>query len=291
MKNNLIIKTVFGLLLMACLTSCDKDNIGATFAPATDEPVGLSLLWNKGTLTYLPDATEASITVIRRNANGPLTVPVIATYNESVFTLPTSVSFADGESEAFLKFSIANVELAKVYSISIELDVDSAKLVTYGTYNTVVDTTEFKDPSKYNYVVDAATRTVNKTIGYGYKKASITFMKDYAWETLGEGTLNSTWFVEDGIPVEIQKAVGYDIYKVVEPYGSGYSMSIAVNGTTATVAEQQVGLESGVAPLVVNGGGTFENGVITLTLDFIMYYPANTVYYQELGNLEVITLP
>ncbi|MBP1677027.1 MAG: hypothetical protein H6Q20_1586 [Bacteroidetes bacterium] len=274
MRSNLY-KIVYGLLLIAFVSSCDKENIGEIYTPGSDEPVGLSLLWSTGTLKYTPDVTEATIPVVRTNTNGELTVPLTLTYNNAVFSIPTSVTFADGEEQALVKFSLANAELSKSYTVTVDLNVDSTKLVKYGTYTTLVNSVQ-----------------TTKKMAYGVKKATVTVLKDYSWESLGESKLNSTWFVKTGLAVQMQKAKDYDVYRAVNPYGTGYNMVITVNGTTATVARQQVGLESAVAPLFAQGTGTFINKVFTLSLDFRMYYPTiNDLYYEELGDEEVFTLP
>ena len=119
---------------------------------------------------------------------------------------------------------------------------------------------------------------------------SVTVIRRLTFSDLGEGRLNSTWLGEE-IPVQIQKAAEANCYKVVAPYAKGYDMLVFVEGNTASVARQQIDLYQNAAPTYVDGSGTFADGVITLTLDFNMYYPANTIYYQELGDVETITLP
>lgn len=267
MKKNLYI-IVYGLLLVFFVSSCEKDNVGETYTVATDEPTGLSLLWSTGTLTYKPNVTEATIPVIRRNASGALTVPIIATYDQTAFTIPTSVTFADGESQALIKFSIENAKLSKSYAISLALDVDTSKIVTYGTFNT-------------------GSTPATKPMSYGIRKTAITFLKDYEWVTLGQGTLNSSWFAQNGIAVQMQKAKGYDVYRAISIYYTGINMMITVSGTTATVAKQLVDSKYNV---YAEGTGTFIDGVFTLSLDF-KQYSGTTVVYQELGDVEVITLP
>lgn len=261
-----------GVYLIAALTSCDSDNLGETYKMKSDEPVGLSLLWSTGYLKYTPNATEATIPVVRENASGELTVPLLLTYDKAVFNIPTSVTFKDGESQALIKFSLANAVLSHSYAIDIALDVDTASLVKFGKYNTTVN-----------------SAMVQKSV-YGIKVAKVTLLKDYAWENVGQASLNSTWFGETK-SVQVQKAADYDVYRVVSAYGSDYDMRIKVTGTAATVERQQVDLQNGPAYLYAEGTGTFANKVFHLTLDFKLYYPINVLYYQELGDVEIITLP
>jgi hypothetical protein len=129
-----------------------------------------------------------------------------------------------------------------------------------------------------------------EAIDYG-KTISISLSRKLEWEQLS-ASLYSAWYLEE-YDVEVYKAIVTEEetrYRVVDAYAEGYDLIITVNGSTATVAYQQVDMDSGVAPLTVEGGGTFIDGVISLTLDFILWYPAGVNYYNEMGYEEILTI-
>jgi hypothetical protein len=170
----------------------------------------------------------------------------------------TAVSSVDesGKTAVEIAYRLNDMEFNKPYTLGLSIPKDT----TYSVKGSLVDS------------------------------VSVTVVRKLTFSVLGEGSLNSTWLGEE-IPVQIQKAAEANIYKLVAPYAEGYDVLVAVEGNTAAVARQQTELYKDAVPTYVEGSGTFADGVITLTLDFKMYYPANTIYYQELGDVEIITLP
>lgn len=63
----------------------------------------------------------ANFTVMRKNTNGAITVPVTATASENVFNVGT-LSFADGQSETTLKVEFPTIEDGKTYNLSLQID-------------------------------------------------------------------------------------------------------------------------------------------------------------------------
>ena len=147
-----------------------------------------------------PDANSFAVTISRGAASGALNVPLKVTQSEaSIFNVPTSVSFADGEKDA-----------------KIVVTYDPTKIV-YGDYATI----------KIE-VADASMTTP-----YGLSSCQITAGVT-AWVDYGKGyyreDIISTWY-SLGHPVYdvvIQKNTVKDgFYRIVNPYGATYAKAIA----------------------------------------------------------------
>lgn len=147
-----------------------------------------------------PDANSFAVTISRGAASGALSVPLKVTQSEgSIFTVPTTANFADGEKDA-----------------SIVITYDPAKIV-YGDYATI------------NIEVDDA----NLTTPYGLSSYKFTAGVT-AWVSYGKGyyreDLISTWY-SLGNPVyqvDIEKNTVKDgLYRIVNPYGMSYGDAIS----------------------------------------------------------------
>jgi hypothetical protein len=147
-----------------------------------------------------PDANSFSVSISRGDTVGALTVPLNVTLGEgSIFTVPSSVTFAAGEKNA-----------------PIVISYDPAKIV-YGDYTSVkID------------IADASMTTLYGLSSYQFT-AGVT-----AWVDFGKGfyreDIISTWY-NLGHPVyevTIQKnTVKNGLYRIVNPYGKNYGNAIS----------------------------------------------------------------
>ena len=62
----------------------------------------------------------ANFTVMRKNTNGAITVPVTAVASENVFNVGP-LTFADGQSETTLTVEFPTIEDGKTYNLSLEV--------------------------------------------------------------------------------------------------------------------------------------------------------------------------
>jgi len=177
-------------LFMIAGVSCDQDNISTKY-DLTNEAV--SFLNSSCAIAVAADQTSVSYKIVRGNTNGSLELPIQATYNTDVFTLPTSVVFEDGSGEAILTIPLENAEIGITYAISLQFD--SAKV----------------SPS-------------------GFFKTTVNVKKEYIWEPYGtgqwlDGIIPAIFNVgADGVgpyPVELDKAEGLEVYRMKNPYGFG----------------------------------------------------------------------
>lgn len=129
-------------------------------------------------------ATEATVTVARRNTTSAATIPLKVIENEgSVFTVSDAV-FAAGEETADVKISYPNAEIGKAYKLVIGFE-GSDKVSSY-----------------------------SKNVAYTY---SVQRVK---WNSLGEGKFNDNYYFEESWPVEIlQRDDDKSYYRIVDPYG------------------------------------------------------------------------
>lgn len=138
----LLNKYVFLSLLAACitLTSCsDEEDYSA--GPQTDAncPALTFGVNNSATEELDPtEATQVDITVYRQNGSADASYPIKVISNTgNIFSVPASVNFASGASEATITVSFDNAEIGKPYTLEIGLDdtnVDPYNANTYTSY-------------------------------------------------------------------------------------------------------------------------------------------------------------
>ena len=147
-----------------------------------------------------PNENNFAVKISRGAATGALTVPLNVTQSEgSIFTVPTSVSFAEGEKDA-----------------SIVITYDPANIV-YGDYATI------------KIEVADASMTTPYGLSSCEISAGVTAWVDYGKGYYREGII-STWY-SLGNPVydvTIQKNTVKDgFYRLVNPYGASYANAIS----------------------------------------------------------------
>lgn len=101
----------------------------------------------------------------------------------------------------------------------------------------------------------------------GDKTATTVSFMGIEWNAIGEGTYNSTMFKKQ-VKVQVYKAAHADWYKLPSLFEEGKNMVIKMDGANATVEQQNVATDTRYGDVYATGGGTLENGVITLTLQY-----------------------
>ncbi len=178
-----IIKTILGLAAaLIAAAACDVENVGAIYSPADNN--------NNVTFTQsvvvsdniLATADVVEIEIARSVANGSVTVSLASTMPAEV-VVPSSVTFADGEYTAKIAINVSGTEVGKKYTGTISI------------------------ANKSDYVDGAAISSV-----------SVTLAKAYTWVSLGDCYFYDSFLFEDIIKVELQKAEGFELYKILNPY-------------------------------------------------------------------------
>lgn len=141
MKKFNFIYLLLAFVGVVAMTSCEHPN--ADYTPgAKEDNLGVYFLNTKG-FNVTADATSVDIKVARLVADEAADVSVRAAEVEDaegntsdLFTLPSSVSFAAGETEAnyTITFNASELEVGRVYSINVQLDQTEATAYAISDY-------------------------------------------------------------------------------------------------------------------------------------------------------------
>lgn len=176
-------KIVLSLTLFVSMAfvSCDTDNEGALY----ESEQGVSFVSSTlPAVTVSANDPTFTIDVFRSLTTEALTgsVSIVAKVgnNELVGCTASDYSFAVGEGKTQITINVAPLEVNTVLNVTLTLNG-------------------------------------NKAIG-GTATTSLKVSKDYNWLSLGTGTYTDNWGWGITYNVEIQKAEGYDRYRVIAPY-------------------------------------------------------------------------
>jgi len=179
------IKSLFSILMVLSLcvfTSCDQENEGAIY-DANNQ--GLSFTFNSFELSAPANNPVISIPVYRAVTNDAFTSSITVTTDAQGVSAPSSISFAAGEKETTIEINLGDqLGVGEIIDITIKLNE-----------------------------ADASIGGVSETVVSAYK--------EYVFESLGMGTFQDNWALGGTYSVEIQKAQGFDRYRVIDPYKEG----------------------------------------------------------------------
>ena len=179
------IKSLFSILMLLSLcvfTSCEQENEGVIY-DANNQ--GLSFTFNTFEFSAPANNPVISVPVYRAVANDAYTASITVATEAPGVTAPSSVSFAAGEHETTIDINLGQ-----------ELGVGVIASITV----TLIE-------------ADASIGGVSET--------SVSAYKEYVFESLGMGTFQDNWALGGTYSVEIQKAQGFDRYRVIDPYKEG----------------------------------------------------------------------
>src|SRR5690554_2027290 len=268
------VKNILGVILvlvgMTTLFSCQDDAPDYISAEKIDsEQVYFpSTISSNVALSSLENSFD--IIIARVKTDNAITVPLTITGNDGLYNIPSSVTFAQGESKATLKITYDAAEIGFDNFSDLSIKIGDEYTSVYGK-------------SEYLFTIGVPS----------------------PWESLGEATYAddyvSTWFGvgNDEYKVEIQEnLLQPGLFRLVNPYGAAYPYNEpgdwddsqdwyfeinAVDPTAVFINLQEVGMDWGygmfsfgsIAALRMSQGktleevkedgltGTFENGVIT----------------------------
>lgn len=179
------IKSLFSILMLLSLcvfTSCEQENEGVIY-DANNQ--GLSFTFNTFEFSAPANNPVISVPVYRAVADEAYTSSITVSTSAPGVTAPSSVSFAAGEHET-------------------TIDINLGQELGVGVKATITITLNEADTS----------------VG-GVAETSVTAYKEYVFESLGMGTFQDNWALGGTYSVEIQKAQGFDRYRVIDPYKEG----------------------------------------------------------------------
>lgn len=179
------IKSLFSILMLLSLcvfTSCEQENEGVIY-DANNQ--GLSFTFNTFEFSAPANNPVISVPVYRAVADEAYTSSITVSTSAPGVTAPSSVSFAAGEHET-------------------TIDINLGQELGVGVKATITITLNEADAS----------------VG-GVAETSVSAYKEYVFESLGMGTFQDNWALGGTYSVEIQKAQGFDRYRVIDPYKEG----------------------------------------------------------------------
>ncbi|MBO4444412.1 MAG: hypothetical protein J5814_06580 [Bacteroidaceae bacterium] len=175
-KINKVLSLIAGVALFA-FASCDDGNV-ATIYDLSEAEQGYAFLTESAGASYGPGYTETEYTLkLSRNFAGPeATITLNNDCEYDFFTVPTSVTFAAGETLADITIGIAGMATGETYDFT--LSIDSTKLSKLGEDQ------------------------------YGIAETAITFGVDYSWTKIGTVVATDNWSGNEA-KVELQMAPEY----------------------------------------------------------------------------------
>ncbi|GAB3413303.1 hypothetical protein [Niabella aquatica] len=255
------------LAVLLFFSSCEKTD-GALYSGAPNK-----ISFFSTTTSLNMTGGELKVPVGRTSTSGELSVPVTVTASgagyTNVFTMAGPIAFASGEAKSYA--------IVKYGDFSV---IDpSALSVTEGNNNDVNVGLAF--PFSLN-IADDNISPANK------KKIDVLASNKLEFGAPVTTTMDSYW-AEKVIDIQIAKANGANVFKVISPFGfRSFAFMIKSDGKTV-VCPNQVIDDGGALGLVTmaNVTGTISNGKVTLK-------PASYLLPDGrgwAGGNEIITMP
>lgn len=204
-------KYIIGLsfMVVGLLTSCNQDNVGAIYTPTSqnvsfefDEP---SQVLAKSSSVDVPVRVTRSLT------DGSYTAHYTISGNEDgIFSDANGgqVTFEDGQAVAVINLKAQNMEGGEEYDVTLNLS-------------------------------DADVATADKNLNNSNAKTVISVKCDYAWGEKLKGHQMSQFFGGADWDQFIQKAEGFNVYKLLEPYDEGLDMIFKINSDNTVEVKAQ----------------------------------------------------
>ncbi len=202
-----------GLLFTAC---DDDDDFSAGKPTAADCPALTFGADNSFSLELDPDdpSDRFDVPIYRNNATNAATYNINVLENtDSVYNVPATVSFGDGETESSITVTYSGMEVGPQYKLAISFDDDDVDAYSEDTYNV------------FTY--------------------SVTYVK---WDVLGMATFHDDFFFYESYEVELQQnGIDPTLFRMLDPYSEGLVKEGYVNdgeapsGTYLTFRVLQVG--------------------------------------------------
>ena len=191
-------KYLFGLVfaVMAMLPSCNKDNEGAIYN--SDNGAVSFTSTNLGSVTVLPNEPTFEVEIVRGNTSndlsGKITSEALVGKTPLEGVTVSDYSFKAGENKTTVKVDVTTLAIGDV--LTVNLKIDDSQVSIGGNASTTIK--------------------VNKA---------------YNWISLGTGTFTDNFCIGDiAYNVEIQKAEGFDRWRVIAPYDESIKNDDGGNG-------------------------------------------------------------
>lgn len=184
------------MAVVALFSSCDKDNEGAIYH-STNEGLSFTASTLQNT-TVTPTDPTFKVEIVRSDASNSYTgsidcVAQIKKVDLAGVTV-SSFTFQPGEYKTTATVDISPLAIGQELAVTLTL-----------------------------------SDTDNVGVG-GYASTKLTASKEYNWVSLGTGTFADNFAIGKTYNVEIQKAEGFDRWRVIEPYTESMKNDDGGNG-------------------------------------------------------------
>ena len=208
-------KYLYGIAIasMALFTACDKDNEAAIYTNTQGQ--GLAFIsTDLGSVEIPASDPNYKITIARGNASNAYTGKVDkitalvdnkeVDYN-TVCTI-SSFTFESGSYTADISINVEKLPMGKVLNLTLEC-TDSLNLAP--------------------------------TSDIGTNAVTLAISKAYNWVDLGKGHYNSPEWWEEDFDVDIQKAEGFNQYKIKDLFQEGYDIQFEITDANVVIVPKQ----------------------------------------------------
>ena len=208
-------KILYGIAIatVALFTACDQDNEAAIYNASNSQGVSFSTS-ALGSIRVPANNPNYTITVYRGNKNGSFTGKVVplsaeiggAAVSASDHCTISDFTFAEGSNEATFTVNVDKLEMGKTLDLTL-----------------------------------AYTDSVNRSPTYheGLNEVSLSISKEYTWAAYGTGHYNSPEWWEEEFDVELMKAEGYPVYKIIALFQTGYDIEFQITPENFVIVHKQ----------------------------------------------------
>lgn len=295
-------KNIISMFCMAgialAFTACSSDDDYVVGEPSVGAffPAGIETK----AIDIVPGDTERTFSIARSSAEGTMTVNLEVTDPAGLFSVPSEVTFASGQTETTFPIRF-NVDALDLVDYTVQITIPESQAYMYGTPQ-MTFTLGILDDLRWLTLDEPAVYTdgfLSSTFGFGA----------YSWE------------------VQIQKKVGSaGLYRLVDPYGDcsplydpseydpsqPYYLEINANDPTGVyIPMSAIGLDWGYGPIscwsaasryleagnslaaIKNAGycGTLVDGVITFPNKALFTVMGSSIYYANANDAFKVVLP
>lgn len=198
---------------VALFTACNTDQEGAVYSASGNQGLAFSAP-SLGSIRVPANDPIYTITVYRGNKSGAFTgkvVPLLAQVggedvNASDVCAISDFAFADGSNSATFTVNVDKLPMGKTLDLKL-----------------------------------ACTDSLNLSPTYheGMNEVSFSISKEYSWVALGKGHYSSPEWWKEEFDVDIMKADGYPVYKILSLFEEGYDIEFEITPENYVIVHKQ----------------------------------------------------
>ena len=276
-------------IVAGLLTSCSEDGVWNK-AQTADLFLtnGTSYTFDNTSCSYtyypadMTNGIQIPVTVRRGTTAGNYTLPIAASFsNDETLSGPASVTFEDGSNTAIYTITV-NKDLAIGETVTANLVIDTLSIGIPAVAKPKELTPESTAADSAQYEIEtAAYETYLKKLSAYKIVTEISLMKDYNWESLGKGTYNDFFLVENAVPCESE------IFRAVEN-PKVYRVTMDYASILDQVGGEADGNQSKYTTITLLDKGQDFRGVTIDGDNYVYFTPINSGYYSSANEADYV---